>query len=253
MNDAKFVLENTDRPDVYKNTVTSGSRIAIVVYCKGTNTTSSYCPIADEMWYALNRLALPADSVIIVVDAKGDAYNPDFEPALDTPTGLAVWKRTTVCYTGGGAGRIRAYDIGIALALRTNAGIIAFLDGDSLPHPMWTYETMRFFKHHPGICIVTGESIAKDQNFPALQNEDENCPKEQKSDEDVETNEIDMRNFAIVRPVAEADLFDNRKDDSPWLVVCGAIHGFRTGYNPNIMVYADPWPDDPNADDFEDF
>ena len=239
------------------NKVSLGSRIAVICYCgdqKEADVRALSHGISLELWDSLNRLALPADHVILIHDGNGCEYDANLQPtSAQDATRLAVWKRTTVCHTGGGVGRSRAYEIGIALALRTQAEIIAFLDGEAFPHPMWTHEIVHFFIHHRRICIATGETIPTNKESCVQEYEHDS---DKDGDADVETNDIDLRNFAIVRPVAESDTFDgcNHKY-SAWILVHGAAQGFRTGHNPNMIVHSDlePIQSGEDLDDCDDF
>ncbi|MBQ7190048.1 MAG: hypothetical protein IJR99_11600 [Kiritimatiellae bacterium] len=260
MSDNNSKTEEATIVEIRENKVSLGSKIAVVVYCEdknGTFPSAFTCGTCRELWCSLKSLALPADHLIIIHDNKWTEHiRDDIDPVLNAsdPSGLfAMRKRTTVCHTGGGAGRSRAYQIGIALALRTQAEIIAFLDGNAFPHPLWTYEIVRFFMRHRGICITTGETIPTNQETCVQEYE----PDSDKDDgADAETNDIDLRNFAIVRPVAESDTFDGCNHEySTWILVHGAVQGFRTGHNPNMIVNSDrePIQTGQDRDDCDDF
>ena len=133
------------------NGIGLGSRIAIVV--------PTQQGLSHDMETSLNRLALPPDNIIVVHDGYGEERVVLDHNFGDTSISRAK-ERMIVTHTGECKGPAFARNIGMMIALRTDAEIIAFLDDDCRPDPFWTYELVMSFIRMREASILSGMTYA---------------------------------------------------------------------------------------------
>ena len=222
------------------NGIKSGANIAVVI-------PTANCDGIEDLKNRLNQLALPPDHVFVIHDGFGEGkavLNPDFFPS----TVPKIATRMTICHTGDQHGPAVARNIGIMLALRTSSDIIAFLDDDCRPDPLWTYDIVKSFMCMPEASLLSGMTRSTG-----------NTEYDKRHDREGTLNGRRFRgedfllygptcNLAITRKVAESILFDESYPDAACEDVdyCmkALLNGFKICHAPTMNVAHDYGYDD---------
>ena len=229
------------------NGIDSGANIAVVIPTVNLDGV-------EDLKNRLNRLALPPDHVFVIHDGYGDekvVLNPDFS----SPTVSRIATRMTICHTGEKHGPAIARNLGIMLALRTSAAIIAFLDDDCSPDPLWTYEIVKSFMGMPEASLLSGmtRSIGNTE-YDKRHDREGTLNGRRFRDEDFLLYGPTC-NLAITRKVAESILFDesypNAACEDVDYCMNALLNGFKICHAPTMRVAHDyGYEHDYGYDDF---
>lgn len=215
------------------------SRIAVVIPTRQG--------LSRDMETGLNQLALPPDYLIVVHDGYGEErviLDHDFG---DTVVSRAK-ARMIVTHTGECKGPAFARNIGIMIALRTDAEIIAFLDDDCCPDPSWTYEMVMSFMRMHEASILSGMTYAiGNTEFDRIHDREGTLNGRAFIDEDFLLYGPTC-NLAVTRSVANAMLFDTSYPEAACEDVDFCLRALQNGYKichtPSMKVLHDYGYDD---------
>ena len=230
------------------NGIGLGSRIAVVI--------PTLEGVSKDLERCLNRLVLPPDYIFISHDGFGEESvirNSDF----DDPVVSRAKDRIVTVHTGDTKGPAYARNIGIMLALRTKADIIAFLDDDCRPDPSWTYEIVMSFIRMREASILSGMTYALgDTEFDKIHDREGTLNGRTFIGEDFLLYGPTC-NLAITRNVAEKICFDVSYPEAACEDIDFCLRALQSGYKichaPSMIVKHDYGYDNPDSDPKEGY